>query len=206
MFTSALPGTRYGRLVVTEIIDGQMRKCVCDCGEKIIVRRCNLTSGNTRSCGCLRREIEKTAARTHGATTGKTWSRAYTIWHGMRQRCLNPRNPSFPQYGGRGIAVCEEWKDSFEAFLADMGEPPEGHSINRINNDGPYSKENCAWASNEQQQRNKTSNRMITFRGKTKSLADWSEEVGIPYFALHARFRRGWSVEKALSTEVQRVQ
>lgn len=204
-YRSALPGDRFDRLVVTAIVDGQTRKCLCDCGAESIVRRCNLTSGNTRSCGCLRKEIEPIASLTHGQTRNKTWSRAYSIWHGMLQRCLNPNNPRWADYGGRGITVCKEWRSSFETFLSEMGEPPDGHSIDRIDNDGPYSKDNCVWASNVQQSRNKGSNRLLTYQGKTQSLAAWAEEVSIPYFTLHARLRRGWSVEQTLSEEATNV-
>lgn len=135
----------------------------------------------------------------HGATRGKKWSPEYTVWHGMLQRCLNQKNPSYPRYGGRGITVCSAWRASFESFLADMGERPAGTSINRIDNDGPYSKANCEWATETEQQRNRRSNRPLTFRGRTQSLAAWAEELRIPYFTVHARLRRGWSVDRALS-------
>jgi len=135
----------------------------------------------------------------HGATKGKKWSPTYTVWHGLLQRCLNRKNPSYPRYGGRGITVCAEWRGSFETFLADMGERPSGTSINRIDNDGSYCKANCQWATETQQQRNKSSNRAIAFRGRTQSLAAWAEELGIPYFTIHARLRRDWPIERALS-------
>ena len=205
MYKSALPGQRFGRLVVTEIISGRLRRCLCDCGTETTVARCNLTSGNTQSCGCLRREIEKIAAVTHNATSGQTWTPAYTTWNGMLQRCCNPNNPRWSSYGGRGIAVCEEWQHSFEAFLEDMGERPAGHSLHRIDNDGPYCKENCAWATDTQQARYRGNNRLLSYQNETKTLAQWSEDLHIPYFTLHARLRRGWSAEQALSVEVKHV-
>lgn len=204
-YTSALPGQRFGRLVVTEIIGGRTRRCQCDCGHETIVERCNLTSGNTQSCGCLRAEVEKVASLKHGQTCRGEWSRAYTIYHGMRQRCLNPNNPRWLDYGGRGITICDRWLDSFESFLSDMGEPLDGHSLERVDNNGPYCKANCVWATNTEQARNNRSNRLLTFRGKSQSLAAWADELGISYFTLHSRLRRGWSDEETLSGSVNHV-
>lgn len=117
----------------------------------------------------------------------------------MLTRCLNPRSEKWPQYGGRGIAVCQRWQESFEAFLADMGEPPPDHSLDRIDNDGPYSPENCRWATNNQQARNKSTNRVLTYQGKSQTLAEWAEELGLPRNTIQTRLRLGWSVERALS-------
>lgn len=196
---SALPGERFGRLVVTEIVEGKKRKCICDCGNESIVSQCNLATGNTQSCGCLRREIEVVASVTHGATSGKNWSATYTVWHGMIQRCTNPKNPAYKNYGGRGITICDRWRYSFEHFFEDMGERPDGHSIERVDRDGPYSKDNCVWAGDIQQARNRRNNRPLTLNGKTLTLAEWADETGIPYFTLHGRLRRGWTVERTLS-------
>lgn len=205
MCKSALPGERFGRLVVTAIVDGQTRKCLCDCGTESIVRRCNLKSGNTLSCGCLRREVELAVNVTHGHSSGGKWSPTYTVYHGIVARCTNPNNPRWGDYGGRGIAICDEWRNSFDAFLADMGERPDGCSIDRIDNDGPYRKDNCVWANDIRQARNKRSNRLFTHNGKTQTLAEWAEETSIPYFTLHSRLRRGWSIERALSQEGNHV-
>lgn len=205
VYKSALPGERFGRLVVTAVIDGQTRKCLCDCGTETVVLRCNLKTGNTQSCGCFRKEIEPVASITHGQTCGKKWSPTYRVWHGILQRCLNPKNPGWGDYGGRGITVCAEWKESFEAFLSDMGERPDGCSIDRIDNDGPYQKDNCVWANDTQQARNKRNNRLLTHNGKTQTLAEWAEETAIPYYTLHSRLRRGWTVEKTLTEGIDHV-
>jgi hypothetical protein len=142
---------------------------------------------------------------THGATQGKQWTRAYNTWHGMIQRCSNPRRREYARYGGRGITVCPEWRASFEVFLADMGEPPPGCSLERADNNGSYCKENCVWAPGKVQNRNRRSNRQLALNGRTQPLAAWAEELGIPYFTIHARLRRGWSVERALSEAVNVV-
>ncbi len=204
IYKSALPGERFGRLIVTAI-DGKSRKCLCDCGAESIVLTCNLVSGNTQSCGCLRKEVEIVASVTHGATSGKKWSPTYVVWHGMVQRCFNPKNPRRSDYGGRGITMCDEWRKSFDAFLADMGERPDGCSIDQINNDGSYQKDNCAWVSGALQNRNRRSNRSLTFNGKTQTMAEWAEETSIPYFTLHTRLRRGWTVERTLTEEINHV-
>lgn len=205
VYKSALPGERFGRLVVTAVIDGQTRKCLCDCGTETVVLRCNLKTVNTQSCGCFRKEIEPVASITHGQTCGKKWSPTYRVWHGMLQRCLNPKTPRWGDYGGRGITVCAEWQASFDAFLSDMGERPDGCSIDRIDNDGPYHKANCVWANDTQQARNKRSNRLLTYNGKTQTLAAWAEETSIPYYTLHSRLRRGWTLEKTLSEGIDHV-
>lgn len=137
--------------------------------------------------------------RTHGATSGREQTRAYRVWRGILTRCLNPRCASYGSYGGRGITVCPEWRESFGAFLADMGDPPDGYSIERRENDGPYSKENCLWASDRQQRRNKRNSLTLTFHGKTQILADWAVELRIPYLTLYQRLRAGWSDERTLS-------
>lgn len=120
----------------------------------------------------------------------------------MKSRCLNPNFPKFPQYGGRGIKVCARWL-KFEDFLADMGERPEGTTLHRLDNDGHYEPGNCEWATATRQARSKTTTKLVTFDGRTQSLADWADEIGISQFTLWNRLvTYGWSVEETLTLPV----
>jgi hypothetical protein len=127
----------------------------------------------------------------------------YTIWKRMRQRCSNPNSSNYEWYGGRGIKVCERW-DSFANFLSDMGERPDGLSIDRRDNDGDYCPENCRWATTKQQHRNKSSNRLITHNSQTRCLIEWSEFAGLSIRVLAERLRTGWDFATAITTPVRR--
>lgn len=125
----------------------------------------------------------------------------YSVWREMRSRCRDATRAQFPNYGGRGITICERWND-FAAFYADMGaRPTPQHSIDRIDNDGPYSPENCRWATRSEQQRNRTDNVRLTYQGKTQTLAEWALELGVKRQTLDARRRDGLPIEKILSRE-----
>lgn len=139
----------------------------------------------------------------HGQSAGSgNRSTAYSVWDSMKQRCLNPKNASYKNYGGRGITICERWMD-FENFLADMGQPPKGQWLERIDNNGPYSPENCRWATPSQQNRNTRRNHYIEHNGQRKLVVEWAEESGINKGALLMRIRKGWSMERALSEPVR---
>lgn len=139
-------------------------------------------------------------ARTHGMTargaTGKRPS-TYSIWATMKARCHNPRAPGFQYYGARGITVCDRRRDSFENFLADMGEQPVGKSLDRIDNAGNYEPGNCRWATASEQMRHTRASTMVTFRGETKSVPDWCDELGLHYESTRMRIQRGMAPEKA---------
>lgn len=186
-----LVGLRVGWLTVRAYAGrgryGRSWDCVCDCGKSKIVCTSFLNARRVTSCGCQYRK--------HGRSLGDP---TYKIWLAMNHRCSNPNDKRYDRYGGRGIAVCERWKD-FKNFLADMGEQPRGLSIDRIDNDGPYAPDNCRWASHKQQANNRSSNRIITHNGKTQTLAQWADELGMAWEALDYRFRRGWSVARALT-------
>lgn len=178
-------GLRYGRLVVIESITirglGTGWKCVCDCGNEIYAAGYNLESGNTQSCGCY--HIQR------HTTHGKTKSRVYVIWKSMRQRCGNPKAFKYCNYGGRGISVCGRWL-KFENFLADMGEPPDGLTIERIDNNGNYEPTNCRWATYTDQLNNRRNNRFVEAFGKRQTLTQWSRELNIPFTTLRNRLDR----------------
>lgn len=209
-----LIGQRFRRLIVIQRVDndkwGQpMWFCKCDCKNRIIVRSNSLKSGNTQSCGCLQKERSSANCEKlkflHGyARTGKQ-NRTYKSWTGMIQRCTNPNNIGYNDYGGRGITVCERWK-KFENFLEDMGESlGPGYSIERIKNNLGYYKENCKWATRKQQARNRRSNIYITHNRKTQLLIEWSEETGIPYSVLWDRiYKHKWTIEKSLETSYKK--
>ncbi|MCK8648854.1 hypothetical protein M1M06_07325 [Ralstonia insidiosa] len=130
--------------------------------------------------------------------------RAYRIWAQMKGRCTNPNNTSYPRYGGRGITVCERWM-TYEGFLADMGHPPAGTTLDRIDNSLGYSPENCRWATWTQQQRNKRSNVFITHAGETLCIAEWAEKSGITSSTLRKRLRDGWAFTDAISLPIEKM-
>lgn len=193
-------GKRFGRLVVLEEA-GHLGpflafSCQCDCGNITVVRGLSLRSKNTTSCGCLQKETAGSVNKTHGMRQ----STEYRIWSNMLSRCTNPNVECYERYGGRGISVSEDWK-SFDKFYADMGKRPEGKTLDRIDSDGPYSKENCRWATVAEQNRNTRRTQLVTFRGETKCLKDWATDQGIAYNTLRKRYViYNWPFEKALLT------
>jgi hypothetical protein len=137
-------------------------------------------------------------------THGRTNTSAYWRWRAMIQRCTNPKNSQWTSYGGRGIAVCERWR-TFENFYADMGDPPPGMSLDRIDVNGNYEPSNCRWATFSRQARNLRKTPMLTFNGETLPLIDWAERLGINFRTLHSRLKkRGWTVERTLTTPAER--
>lgn len=173
----------------------------CSCGTLTIANASNVTRGHTKSCGCWHRESTSLAHTTHGATVNRVVSKEYTVWVTMIQRCTNPKNQKYRRYGARGITVCERWRHSFENFLADMGKKPApDYSIERKDNNAGYSPENCKWASAAEQNRNYSRNVRMTFQGKTMCLTDWAIHKNLTSTMLMCRLRRGWSIERTLST------
>ncbi len=130
---------------------------------------------------------------------GMSRTRVYVAWRSMKRRCYAPSVEKFAEYGGRGIKVCERWRESFAAFYEDMGDPPPGASLDRLDNDGDYAPGNCRWATQTQQLRNTRRNRLLTYAGKTLCIAAWADEVGLSQQLIWNRLRKGWSVERALT-------
>lgn len=150
-------------------------------------------------------KVKRTATRTmHGQSN----TRLYSIWSGIKNRCFNENEPAFKDYGGRGITVCQEWVDKFTAFeqWALNNGYSESLTIDRINNNGNYEPDNCRWITNQQQSRNRRTNHLLTHKGQTKTLIEWSEELSIPYNTLVNRINvLGWSIEKSLSTPSKHI-
>lgn len=199
-----LVGHVFGRLSVlsrdpTNTKWGKARfLCECECGKKKIVTGTDLSMGHTKSCGCWRTELPSITFSSHRMRQ----SAEYRIWMHMKTRCLNPKSRAYPRYGGRGITMCRDWIDSFEAFYRDMGvRPSSKHSIDRIDNDGNYEPSNCRWALPSTQGANRSSVRIIKYNGISDSMAGWSRRTGIPYMKLRRRIIDGWSLERALEAK-----
>ena len=177
-------GVRYGRLVAEECVERTENKkllwrCVCDCGNSKLVSAGSLASGNTQSCGCLLKEkITK-----HGGF-GK---RSYNTWRAMVRRCVNPKDKDYPRYGGKGVTVCKEWLD-YSTFAADMGEPPDNHTLDRVNPYGNYEPGNCRWATLTQQNRN-TRQRTDRPTGVQRRFGKWYAEISVKKKKYYGRAR-----------------
>lgn len=212
-------GQRYGRLVVIALdsTGGKHGKrkwlCLCDCGKQKVVIGWLLRCGHTSSCGCLHKEKLSARSSTHGMSKTPT----HVSWCSAKTRCNNPNDERrWRDYGGRGIVMCARWSGSFEAFLADMGERPDGRSLDRINGNLGYTcgscddciannwPMNCRWATTTEQARSQRANRMITAFGRTQCLMDWSDETGVSVGTILGRLDvcNGWSIEDAVSSPV----
>ena len=190
-------GQVFGKLKVIHYENATKVHVECECGKWKVVHWSSLQNGLTRSCGCLRDEKLRSRTKKHGMSQ----TPVHNVWTAMKQRCTNPSSPNWKNYGGRGIKVCKRWM-KFENFLKDMGEPPEGMSIDRVNNDGDYEPSNCRWSTRKQQNNNTRSNQRITFQGRTQTLTQWAEEYGLGRQQLYWRIKRGWTIEKALQTPI----
>lgn len=202
-------GAKCGRLTVLfTFIDGAYLRaeCQCDCGKKCSPIITNIRPDKQVSCGCLRAEKSKRSKhKTHGQSNRKRPTSEYWAWGKMIQRCRNKNNPYYKNYGERGIFVCDRWANSFEAFFEDMGSKPSPHySIDRINNNDGYYKENCRWATREEQMVNRSAINLYSFRGKMLSMSQIDRELGFTKSTIQDRIRRGWSFDRATSTPIHR--
>ena len=201
-------GRRFGRLVVLYQCDnyfspsGSSHKrfvCKCDCGVEKTVLKEHLTSGRTRSCGCWRVEVGQ--KQTHG----EIHTRLYKIWGNMLNRCSNPNNPVWYNYGGRGIFVCDEWKQ-YEGFRdwANNSGYNDNLSIDRIDNNKGYSPDNCRWVDANIQNNNRRNNCYIEYKGEIRTISEWAAILNIEYHTLYNRIKRGWDVEDAFNKPLRR--
>lgn len=200
-----LTGQKFGRLTVVERLferknySATFWLCVCDCGKTDLrIRADYLKKSITTSCGCYRTENNAVVQTKHGLSR----SEEYQIWRGILARCYNENDSNYPRYGGNGIEVCDEWKESFEVFYRDMGpRPSKDHSIDRKDNNKGYCKENCRWATKIEQANNRSSNVFYTHNGASRTLAGWCRELGINYVSVHSRLRLGMSFEEAIKVK-----
>lgn len=173
--------------------------CRCVCGElKVVICR-RIRTGQIKSCGCMKAERTREANKTHGLSRGDKSTLGYSSWKSMRMRCGSEAYPAYPYYGGRGIKVCERWSNSFENFLEDMGpRPSHNHSLDRIDNDGDYTPENCRWATAEQQVNNRRNSLYVEYGGETLTIGQWALRLGKCRETLRERYHKGWSSAEIL--------
>ncbi len=184
-------GKRFGSLIIWER-RGKKCLCKCDCGKWTLPFLQNVLRGLTRSCGCMRGDLR------HGHCRFGKVTRTYQAWHDMIGRCRESNKQTWKNYSGKGICVCERWRQSFEAFLRDMGECPFGLELDRFPNpSGNYEPGNCRWANRKEQMRNRINNRILTVRGIKGCLAELCEHFNVPDGRTRSRLKEGWSVEDA---------
>ena len=204
-----LVGMKYGRLAVISAAEDQvsasgrhrtMWECLCDCGNRVVVRGTCLTQGVTKSCGCFQREGISKRASKHGGFG----SRLYAIWISMRQRCYNPNNNAYHNYGGRGISICAEWDDfaAFREWAYSTGykeNAPRGtFTIDRIDVDGDYSPNNCRWSNMKVQSNNKRETLYLEYNHERRPLSEWASIIGVDYTTIWKRYRNGLSADEIL--------
>lgn len=198
-----LTGKKFDRLTVISFSHRKRYQahwvCLCLCGTQKTIRGHHLSSGKTKSCGCIRKEVVSSRRFKHGMSR----TNIYHKWNEMKRRCEDPDHMAYPEWGGRGITVSKEWMN-FDQFYKDIGDPPSRlHSLGRINNDKGYSAENCRWETAQQQAWNRRSSRLLTFNGLTKCIAEWAKDIGIGQTTLRARIESGWTTEKAILTPLR---
>lgn len=192
-----LKGQKFGKLTAIKQIVRVYWVCRCECGRVLDIRPDALK--RQTSCGCAHRRMPTA----HSGRHGLSHTPENAIWRSIVGRCTIPSHTSWRNYGGRGIKVCKRWLNDFVAFYEDMGPRPSSrHSVERKNNNGPYSPKNCIWATPDVQQNNRRSNVNLTHAGRTQNLGQWARETGIKRETIALRIRLGWPVEKALTKPV----
>lgn len=202
-----LTGRKFGRLTVIARAENKGEivfwLCECECGKVRVVQGCSLRSGRTKSCGCLQKEKVAKMHETHGQACGNH-TRIYKIYHKIKGRCTKENDSCYKEYGGAGITLCDEWLNDFRTFYewAMANGYADNLTIDRIDGTKGYSPDNCRWATYKVQNNNTSRNHLITYNGKSQTMAQWAEEMGINYGTLSARLNRSkWSIERALTTK-----
>lgn len=204
-------GQKYGLLTVTgppetTIVQQKNRTakiisypCICDCGKTFMANQRSLLEKEEPSCGCTRWARRKL----HSKAKGFCNTKLYGVWNAMISRCENPNCRGYHNYGGRGISVCDEWKNDFLAFKnwAEKNGYCDGLTLERINNNGNYEPNNCSWKTKKEQNNNRRTNRLLTFNDITHTIMQWSEICGVSFSAIVKRLDRGWSIEDILTRD-----
>lgn len=199
-----MQGLTFGRLTVVGIEEKEKDRrqrflCQCSCGNQKTVIGRHLLSGHTSSCGCFRREVTGKRAFKHG----ESYTLTHTAWTRMKDRCYNENNKDYNYYGGRGIKVCERWHD-YRLFVEDMGHRPDNLELDRIDSNQDYCKENCRWATRQQQMRNQRRSVILEYQGERIHMNDLADRFGINRYTFKSRISTGWSVDDALHRPIQR--
>lgn len=203
MRSADLTGKRFGRWLVQCRVasphgrPGAFYQCLCDCGTARVVVGYSMTYGDSTSCGCYLREMVGKMFTKHGKTNSPEWK----TWAAMIARCTQPSMETYQFYGGKGISVCERWKE-FANFLADMGSKPKGLSLDRIDSAGNYEPGNCKWSTAAEQAINKSNNIWVEIDGRKQVMTHWAKELGIKRTTVIMRIKRGWDPVRALTEPV----
>ena len=204
-----LTNKKFGKLTAKKLLVNKKKwLCKCDCGNIIEVYPCNLKSGKSTSCGCFQKEQLKSRVFKHGLRKTKL----YSVWANMKQRCLNKKNDHYKNYGGRGIKICKEWLDKENGFMNFYTWAMENGynenakfqqcTIDRIDVNGNYEPNNCRWITNKEQALNRTTNEILTYKGESKTIYEWSLETGISSSTISARIKKyHWTTERALTEQ-----
>lgn len=198
-----LSNRRFGRWVAVRYVGKSRWLCKCDCGCEREIPSNRLTSGLSKSCGCYKRELTIQRNITHG------WNKTplHSRWLDIKDRCYNPNNSEYNRYGGRGICVCDEWRNNFSAFKDWALENgfQKSLTIDRIDNDGDYEPGNCRWVDRATQSRNTSRNHYLTVNGRTQTVMDWAKEKGLNESVIRRRILRGWSDERSVNTPARPI-
>lgn len=200
-----IKGKRFGRLVAIEYLGLSNWRCKCGCGAETVQEYYALHKGNVVSCGCYHKEV-CSGKPAHNRTHNMRNSPEFNIWSMMKNRCTNSNCNRHQFYKDKGVVVCDRWlgKDGFIHFIEDMGlRPGPNYSIDRIDNDGIYSPENCRWATKKEQANNQSRNLILEYNGKSTTLALWCDELGLNYKRTWKRLKDGWSIERAFTEPVR---